>query len=334
MTVDAAVTVAWLAPDAPDADQASTLASWARAHGVRLVSPSRAKVPVLQVDERVADDVERALERARDALVARDGDAVDGALGLAEALLRAHPELPQAAWQMAEVLRTRSARLRRILPPDLDASERAWTRAQALDGERVAGIGEQTFASRPAPATITLDGAPRGAGLWLDGEPTTGAVIATLAGPHVLVVRWDGAPVWATWIEAPPGSSTVRVDAPSSPPCSADDLGRATLAGDGIEAATVRCDAWVAVVPGGAPSTIRVATCAEGQCGALLEWRASTWTWTPPPPPPRPGWPAWATWGLVGAGAAVATGVVIVAATALQHPAPETRFVGNGIKQE
>lgn len=333
MTADAAVTVAWIAPEAPDADQQKTLASWARAHGVTLVSPSQAKVPPLHVDEHLSDEIERALDRARDAMVARDGDAVDRALATAESTLRAHPELPQAAWQMAEVLRNRLARLRRIPPVDLEAAERVWTRAQALDGERVAGIGEQTFPSRPAPATVTLERTPRGAGLWLDGAPATGAVLATLAGPHALVVTWDGAPVWATSIDAPPGSSTVRVDAPPAPPCSADDLGRVALTSDGVAAEGVRCESWVAAVPGGAAATLRIATCGEGRCGALLEWHVSTWTFTPPPPPPRRGWPTWATVGLVGAGAAVATGIVVIAAEALQHPPPETRFVSGGIKQ-
>jgi hypothetical protein len=334
VTADAAVTLAWIAPDAPDAEQTKTLASWASAHGVKLVSPAHAKVPALNVDERVADDVERALDRARDAMVARDGDAVDRVLATAESSLRAHPELPQAAWQMAEVLRTRSARLRRIPPTDADAAERAWTRAQALDGDRVAGIGEEAFPSHPPQATLTLDGAPAGAEVWLDGKRASGAVIATLAGPHALVVAWDGAPVWATWIESPAGSSAVHVEAPAFSPCSSEDVGRATFAHEGIDADGVRCDAWVAAVPGDTSSSLHIATCAEGRCGSLLEWHVAKWTWTPPPPPPKPGWPAWATWGLVGAGAAVVTGVVVVAASALQHPASETRTVSGGLKVE
>ena len=334
MTADVPVTLAWLAPEAPDAGQRRTLASWAQAHGVRLVSPLDAKAPALAVDERMPDDVERALDRARDGMVARDAEMVDRALAVAEVSLRAHPELPQAAWQMAEVLRTRSARLRRIPPADLDASERAWVRAQALDGERVAGIGEQAFASHPAPATLRLDRALRGAGLRVDGLPATGEVIATLSGPHTLVVTWDGAPVWAAWVEAPPGSSTVHVEVPASPPCSADDLGRAALGSGEIDAAAVRCDTWIAAIGGSATSSIRVATCGEGRCGPMLEWGAPTWTWTPPPASTNKSWPTWATWGLVGAGAAVATGIVVVAAGALQRPPLETRFLSGGVRSE
>jgi hypothetical protein len=67
----------------------------------------------------------------------------------------------------------------------------------------------------------------------------------------------------------------------------------------------------------------------------LIEWNAAApanWTWTPPPQHPGGGWPTWATWGLVGAGAVIATGVVLVASGALQAAPTETRFVSGGIK--
>jgi hypothetical protein len=335
VTVDAPATVAWLAPEPPDADQSRALASWAHAHGVRLVSPRPASAPVLRIDEHAADEVERALDRARDAIAARDGEGVDRALAAAETLLRAHPELPEAAWQMAEVERTRSARLRRVPPVDENAAERAWGRAAALDGGRAAGVGEQATGATPAAATVNLEITPRDAGAWLDGRPVTRTTVTASAGLHLVVVTWGNAPVWAAWIDVAAGSSTVRVDAPASPPCSADDVGRAALVGDAVDAGHVRCGAWVAALPGAASTSVRVATCESGRCGPLLDWHPPTWTWTPPPERPRQGWPTWATWGLVGAGAAaVATGVLVVATGALQHPAPETRFVIGGVKAE
>jgi hypothetical protein len=52
--------------------------------------------------------------------------------------------------------------------------------------------------------------------------------------------------------------------------------------------------------------------------------------------PGAAGWPAWATWGLVGAGAAIATGIVVLATGAVGHAAPpaETRYVIGGIKTQ
>jgi hypothetical protein len=334
VTAEAAVTLAWLAPEPPDAEQTRALTSWAHAHGVTL-APARDERPVaLPVDPHAADDVERALDRARDAIAARDASGVDGALATAESLLRAHAELPQAAWQMAEVERIRSARLRRVPPVDEGAADRAWARAVGLAGERVVGVGEQAGSTQSAAATIVLDVEPRGATARLDGRPVEAGAVNTLAGPHVLVVAWNGAPVWAAWLDTPAGSSTFRVVAPASPPCSTDDLARAARAGDGVDAGRVRCTTWIAAVPGAAPSTVRIAMCEAAACGPLLDWRLPTWTWTPPQPVARRGWPAWATWSLVGAGAAIATGVLVGAAEALQHPASETRFVSGGVKSE
>src|SRR5580700_5535610 len=153
--MDAPATTVWVAPALPDAEQTRALSSWARTHGVRLMAPVEGSAPALAVDPRIADDVERLLDRARDAMVARDGEAVDRVLSAAASTLQAHPELPQAAWLMAEVERAKSSRLRRIAPVDEAAANVAWTRAEALDGGRVAGIGEQAAAS-PAAATLTV----------------------------------------------------------------------------------------------------------------------------------------------------------------------------------
>ena len=332
--MDAPATLVWVAPAPPDADQTRALSSWALAHGVKLVAPSDEAAPALAIDPRIADDVERLLDRARDAMVARDGEAVDRVLSAAASTLQAHPELPQAAWLMAEVERARSSRLRRIAPVDEAAASAAWTRAEALDGGRVAGIGEQAAASPPA-ATLTLPaGLPAGATVLLDGSPAATTTVSTRAGPHTLVVEVDGSPAWASWIDAPAGTSSVQVSAPLVPGCSKIDVGHARMAGDAIDAGGVRCGSWLAAT--GDTEGIRVAVCSADHCGPLLAWRAPLpWTYNPPGEPSRRGgWPAWATWGLVGAGAVVATGVVVLA-TGVLKPAPtETQFVTGGVQKQ
>ncbi|HEX3343550.1 MAG TPA: hypothetical protein VHS09_03210, partial [Polyangiaceae bacterium] len=132
MTGDAPVTVAWMAPSPAPADSSRALESWAHAHGLTVALP-RVDVPqALPVDAHKGDEVERLVDKVRDAITARDADAADRAIAAAEATLRAHPELPQAAWAMAEVERARSTRFRRLPPLDEDAAERAWMRAEAL----------------------------------------------------------------------------------------------------------------------------------------------------------------------------------------------------------
>jgi hypothetical protein len=325
---------------APDPEQAQALASWARAHGVRL-EPGRTEAPQsVPVDPRAGNEVERLLDRVRDAIAGRDAEAADHALAAAESTLRAHPELPQASWLMAEVERARSARFRRLPPLDEEAAERAWMRAEALDGGRLPGVGEKAATAHPPPATVALEPVPVGAAIWLDGHATVlrSGVLTTLAGVHALVVARDGVPVWATWLEAPAGSSTVHVTVAGPAPCSSDDVGLAhPTAGGGIDAEHVRCGAWVAALPGPRPSSVLVATCEADRCGALLEWSApapASWTWTPAPQHPAGGWPTWATWGLVGAGAVIATSVVLVASGALQAAPGETRFVSGGIRAQ
>ena len=343
--MDTPATIVWIAPGLPDETQARSIASWAQAHSRTLSTPRDEPPPALHVDLSIAQEVERALDHARDAIAARDAATVDASLTAAEAALRAHPELPQAAWLMAEVERTRSTRWRRVPPTDAVAADRAWLRAEALDGGRVAGVGEASPAAHPQAATVEPAGTPAGTEVFLDGAAVqTGAAaagaIATTAGPLVVVVTWRGEPIWASWIEVPQGSSTVRVAAPPPPPCSSSDVSQVRLApaADGVDATGVHCPQWVAAASG-APGEVRVASCEGDHCGPLLSWRAAapSLPWSPPPAPaPHGGWPAWGTWGVIGAGAAIAigTGVVLVASGALRSSPPETRFVSGGIKTQ
>jgi hypothetical protein len=339
--MDAPATLVWIAPEPPDGPQARALLTWARTHGVMVEPPRDERPPALPVDESIADAVEALLDRARDALAARDGDALERLLSSAESMLRAHPELPQAAWLMAEVQRARAAGLRRIAPVagSRQAADHAWEQAEALDGGRAPGLGEQASDEHPPSATIALELVPAGAQARLDGEPVHPGAVTTRAGTHALVVTWDGEPVGAWWIEAPAGSSTLRVAAPAAPPCSKGDVRLARVVGDSIDAADVRCTQWVAAAPAARSGAVRVATCEAHACGPLLDWsapaRAEAWTWTPAAEPRHGRWPAWATWGLVGAGAAIATGIVVVAASGVLRAAPsETRFVIGGVKTQ
>ncbi len=342
--MDSATTLVWIAPEPPDAAQARALASWSRAHGVRLTAPSKADLPVLVVDSTVAGAVEGLLDSARDAIAARDRDALDRALSSAESLLRAHPELPQAAWLMAEVDRARSVRWRHIPPVDPEVAERDWLRAEALDGGRVAGLGEESSSKHPPPATVVVDLTAGDDELWLDGERVPETVIATRAGAHALVVARSGAPVWAESIEIPAGSSSIRVEAPRAADCSDLDVARAHAAPnasgasslDGFEPSQVRCAAWVAATAAGGQGSVRVALCEANRCGPALDWPPpAPWTWLPAQEhaDERKGVP-WTTWGLVGLGVALAAGVGIVASGALKPPLNETRFVSGGIKKQ
>jgi hypothetical protein len=331
--MDAAMTLVWVAPEPPDAQQRLAMTSWSKARSVTLAEPRDDRPRSIPVDERLADEIEQLLDVARDSVAARDGDAVDRALDTAEARLRAHAELPQAAWLMAEVQRARSTRWRRLAPADVEAADRAWSAAQALDSGRVPGIAEHA-AAVSAPAAVLALALPPGEQAWLDGVPSRGESLPTYAGLHALVVVWAGEPVWAGWVDVPPGTSEMRVDAPSSPPCSSSDMAYARMEAAAIVPEKVRCPSWVAVTAGPAPGSIRVATCKMALCGPWLDWpQPPRWTGVFPAEGVKTEarWPPWATWGLAGAGAAIAAGITLVVVNALRPAPTETRFVSGGL---
>jgi hypothetical protein len=335
VTPDAAATVVWLDERPADAQSAAALTVWARSHGMRLVPPTDEARTTLTVDLGIAATVEDWLDSARDALTARSAADVDRALAAAESLLEAHPELPNAAWLMAEVERARAARFRRINPTDVEAAERAGSRAYALDGGRLAGAGE-TQATMPPTTTITLQ--MRGAReeqVWIDGSPASTLSVESRAGPHAIVVTWQGAPIWAKWIEALPGASTVALSDLDAPACSSADLESAHIVeGAHLEANLALCANWVGAAPGLTPGAIRVATCEADQCTPLADWHPAP-LWSQPVQPERKhrsGWPAWATWGLVGTGVAVASGIVAAVVASSSRGAGQVEFLNGGLQ--
>lgn len=337
MTPDAPATIVWLGEQPADAQAEAGLTAWARSHRVRLVPPTDDTRAALTVDLGVAATIEDWLDSARDALTARSAAEVDRALAAAQGLLDAHPELPNAAWLMAEVERARAARFRRITPTDVEAAERAAARAYALDGGRLAGAGEAQ-ATMPPTTTITLQmRGSREEQVWIDGSPATTLAVDSRAGPHAIVVTWWGAPIWAQWIEATPGASTVALSELDAPACSSADLETAHIAEvDRVDANLVQCAHWVAVGPGLTRGAIRIATCEADQCTPLANWRPAP-LWSQPVQPEhkhRSGWPAWATWGLVGTGAAVAAGVVVAVIASSSRGADGVQYVNGGLAKQ
>jgi hypothetical protein len=101
--------------------------------------------------------------------------------------------------------------------------------------------------------------------------------------------------------------------------------------------AGVGCGRWAVARPV-AEGWIEIASCSGSSCGPLLTWKrhyGAVYS-GPPQPPPAPGFPAWATWTLVGVGAAALTAGVLWQSGAFDQPEPGGRrfvFVGPGQKQ-
>jgi hypothetical protein len=319
------VAVRWEAPaDAREPSLAArrSLDEWALARGFHVFEPRAAALPVLTPDEAVADTVEEEIEHARDALIALDTAAVERALSKADALLRAHPELPQAAWLEAEVLRTWGTRWQRLSPRDATRAAAAWAHAAGLDGGRATGVGE-VLAEKAPSVTATLAFNTLGEGPFvvrLDGVVVPGPLLIGTRGEHQLTVTRGDALVWAAWVELGDGG-TVHVALPEPAACAREDLERAHVTDREVVAEGVTCPDWVFArqLPL-ADEGLSLATCAKNHCGGFFRWKVGAMG--PVLPPARAGvshWPVWATVVVVSA-SAVAVGAATLAATGVFRP--------------
>jgi len=263
---------------------------------MRLVAPSAGGLRALAVDASVATRVEESLHAARDLVTQHDADGAERALARAEGLLRAHPELPQGAWLLAEVHRGWATRFGRLDPVDSARAAREWRAAAALDGGRAAGVGEPSASPEAAvPWTLAIAGSAGSVELSLDGTPIALGRNETPAGTHQLVATSAGLPIFAEWVQIAPDAH-VGVALPSPEPCSSADLASSSPA----------CPTWV-TARAGAHETFFVRVCGGGAgCGPELLVGGMT------PLPDhhdvsvRHGLPAWATVTIVSASAILA----------------------------
>lgn len=346
------VSVVWLSPDgAAEGDSARALAEWGRARGLKLVGVEDTAAAVgLRVDLTVGEKIEKEIAHAHDAIAGLDADTAERALARADAALRDHPELPHAAWLRAEVERTWAARYARIDPRDDARAAEHWKNAYALDGGRVAGVGESDLGPRKrVPASIVVGGARgRPVVVRLDGgdlrsgstpDADDGRVTyATEVAPaeHQLIAYADGQPVFASWVTIGPGAPPIEIELAAGGICARSAFTTVTREDTQVRATGVTCPRWVAAVPMDRAGGVLVARCERDACGPLLEWRVERWGDSGPPQSlgRRTTWPGWATWTMLGVGAATATAITLVATGVFESRPVEQRFVSGGARVE
>jgi len=294
------------------------LQAWAAARGLRLVAPREGAPHAIEVDATLALRVEENLHQARELVTQHDADGAERALARGEALLRAHPELPQAAWLMAEIERGWASRFARLDPTDVARAARHWRAAAALDGGRAAGVGEITAPAEPRVA-FTLDARVQpSTELRWDGDPIAPGDRATAPGVHQLVAKENGSVVFAQWIAIAQAGTVVRVALPAPAPCTREDLASATT-----------CANWISVkradnAARSADPTFVVRVCSGGACGPELTVAPFEWKQTPNK---KRGLPVWATWTIAGVGIAAALGAAAWVITYFALPAiQQTRW--------
>ena len=314
-----AVVVIWLGATSLRTIHEPDLASWADARQVTLedVAPD-APLPGIGHDDALASKIEGLVAEALS--VGEPGEATS-ALSAAESLLRAHAELPESAWLMAEILRARVA-LRVLEGADAAAAER---HASALEGLREApydpGAREPKDAggSRSDAGSFAAD-AEEPLHFGAEGPlPTDDVYVDGIRGPratvpggehHYRVVRGDRL-AWAGWVDIA-GAAQIRF--PGTSPCSASDLGAVDdSSGRIILRHRVSCPEWAAArTPG--DDRIEVARCHGSSCGTFLPWKRE-WGATFELPVHRP-WPEpksnhWIFWAAASIAAAATTGIVL-----------------------
>lgn len=257
-------------------------------------------------------EVERLLEQARTGASALAEQQAAAALTEAERILREHPELPQAAWLMAE----RHAIAARLADNARDpVADELRARARALEPERAVAFGQDARVETSAGSgrfTLEIRGVSAEERIEWDGRELSFPA-EVQAGEHLLRVQRGGRLVWAGWVTVTPSEPTLELQLlPRAETCSHAELGATTGGAAGpLPPGGVSCPAWAVLRL--SRGRAELALCRRSLCG---RWHVDA---EPPVLPARADKargsesriPTWATIAIASAGAAVLTGVTL-----------------------
>jgi hypothetical protein len=300
------------------------LQDFARQKRVTLVAP--APTPALPYPPYRTDlvlDLEGRLDEARILASSLDEERALAALSSIERDLALHPELPQAAWLLAEHHRILSE-VRRGDPSSIAEADALWRAALALEGPRAPAFGAASATGPVSSALFRLrvrDLGPRDT-LEIDGA-SGGAERHVEPGVHQLRVLRDERLVHAGWARLGEHTEVVLGVRPLRA-CSEEDLSPTYASGATVVPPRgVLCERWL--VARRTAGRLEVASCQKNACSRFQPLAARD---------PARGVPPWAV---------AATGLGVMAATLLSvwatggfepEPAPPGRpvFVYGGLR--
>lgn len=263
-------------------------------------------------------ELEARLDEARTLSSSLDEARALAVLASVERDLRQHPELPQAAFLLAERHQLTAA-IRRGHPDGAAEALELSQRALVLEGTRAAAFGEDAAARPAAPASpltrVVFTDIAQGDELEVDGVRAA-ATHELLPGEHHVRVLRASTLVFAGYVTSD-DSSAIRLGVPAVVPCSAWDFAPVSAGTRSpTVAASVRCGRWVAVrrVRG----KLELAECAGARCGEYSPLE-------PPSPPAKPRFPQWASVAIAGVASIGATSLALWAAGAFDRPAQPAR---------
>jgi hypothetical protein len=312
------------------------LDAFAHSRLLRLEAPRENAAPFRIATSAYAPDavaqIESSLEQARNAAASLEQSRALAALERAELVLREHPELPQSAWLMAEILE-QLAELESTAPDGAQAADALRVRACALQGPRAAPFSDrETERELETLGTqqVSVEGLePRDALEW-DGVRSEGTLVSPPGEHHARVSRGKRL-LWAGWTQLEAGETRVRLPVPETVACSADDVGAGYFAaGQAVPAAHARCQSYV--LARASESGIEAALCERERCGKVVSWARAHDGVARRAPSKTTLWPYAIA---ASAGAIVITGVVLWQTGVFDRPQPTTRevWVFNGPQQ-
>lgn len=341
---EAVLVLIWLGAAGSLKAHRAELDAFAHARHVRLElprsAPPRAKYP--EDDPGFALEIETRLEQARHAAGASEDALARQSLGEVEETLRAHPELPQAAWLMAERFSieaqllerdgessARAALLRRAAAGLEGPRARVFKPPQPPDkpGSPAPKLLKEPSEALPQPDSLPAASAVRISGLapedrleW-DGLAANGAPRAE-PGLHQVRVLRSGRLVWASWVNL--DREHMALDVALSPPerCSREDLASVQFLGDRVVPPPARCERWAAARPA-AQGGIEIAVCSGARCGRPEVFRSGARANAEE----RRRWPAFTPYALLGLGVAATGAIVLWRLGAFDKPEPERERV-------
>jgi hypothetical protein len=323
----------WLSVSAITPAYRADLDGFAQSRLLRLEAPreNATEFRAAAYSPDVVAQIEVLLEEARSASASLEQSRALSALEHAERLLREHPELPQAAWLMAERLEL-TAEVESSAPDGESAARALQKRAAVLEGPRAAPFSDHPANAEleaPRVQPLSVLGTEPGDALEWDGVHTS-TEINVAAGEHHVRVARNGRLLWAGFVTIRESEHAVRLPVPATPPCSPDDIGAGHFEGGrAVPAAHARCTSYV-LARGRPLGGIEVALCERELCGKVVVFqyvpaRSSAGA------AGEHGWPRWGTYTALAAGV-VATGLVLWRAGVFDRAAPETKttFVYTG----
>lgn len=268
--------------------------------------------------------IEDLLEQARTLSGSLDEDRALEQLEAAENLVYEHPELPQAAFLLAEAASQKAELAQRRGQTALARSQRV--RAQALEGKRAFTYTQQPASSSepasPAAKLVRVEGLARSDLLEWNGQRQPSASAMASPGEHHVRVLRFGELAYSGFVMVPLDGDTVRLSIPAPYPCTLGDLAAVSAIGQRVTGQEhVHCPRWVVARPH-EPSGIEVALCQKDRCGRFLSWQRGDGAGLSAPLHPEAGWrwPVWATYVGLGIGVFATTGAVLWQAGAFDEP--------------